>query len=280
MANVVVWKLGPAGALEAVAITPEPVKLDDASERLPGGAYTTFRTFDDNRILHLQQHFDRLAETAQLARRPVRLDVTAVRAGLRRAVALFPSVDKRVRVTVDLEENPGDVYLAIETLKVPAAELYREGVAVVTRRLKRTNPKAKLTGFLAVASEVRQELPADVNEAILIDENERVLEGLTSNFFAVKNSELWTVDEGVLSGITRSVVLEEAQKEGLRVHFEGIRAAQLPGLDEAFITSSSRAVLPVTRIDGRVVGGGKPGPVTRLLLADYNRRIEAEIEPI
>lgn len=280
MANVVVWKLSRAGELETVPITPEPVKLDDASERLPGGAYTTFRTFGDNRVLHLQQHFDRLAETARLARRPVDLDEPVIRAGLRRAVALFPSVDKRLRVTVDLEEIPGDVYIAIETLKVPAADLYRDGAAVVTRRLKRTNPKAKLTGFLAVASEVRQDLPADANEAILIDENDRVLEGLTSNFFAVKNGEIWTIEEGVLSGITRSVVLEEARKEGLVVHFEGIRAADLAGLDEAFITSSSRAVLPVTRIDGQVVGGGKPGPLTRLLLADYNRRIEAEVETI
>jgi branched-chain amino acid aminotransferase len=281
MANVVVWKLAPGSSeLSEVKITPSPLKLDGASERLPGGAYTTLRTFGGTKVLHLQQHFERLAETARLAQQPVELEGEQIRAGLRKALALYPPVEKRVRITLDLEEQPGDVYIALETLQVPSEQMYQQGVAVVLRRLKRSNPKAKLTGFLAVASEVRHDLPPNVNEALMVDEKGRVLEGLTSNFFAVKGGALWTIEEGVLSGITRSIVLEEAAREGIPIHHRGVRAEELGALEEAFLTSSSRAVLPVVSIDARPVGNGKPGAITRLLLADYNQRIDREVEPV
>lgn len=281
MANIAVWKIGQGESDELIALDlhPTPTSLDTVSERLPGGAYTTFRTFHGDMYLHLQQHLDRLAETARLSGMDVVFDSTLMRNALRRAVGLYASPEKRMRITMDLEESPGTLYLMIEPLQTPSDEMYQKGVQVVTRRMHRDNPKAKLTEFISTATQVRQSLPAGVYEAIQVDEDGMILEGLSSNFFAVKDGEIWTADAGVLSGITRSIVLDEARDQDIVIHLTGYRADLLDKIDEAFITSASRAVLPVTRIDEKIVGTGKPGEVSRLLLARYLQRIEAEIEP-
>lgn len=282
MAGINVWKINVEEEyhLDLVDLTPPPASLDNASDRLPGGAYTTFRTYDGNKVISIESHLNRLVETARLSGKPVEINHTAVRAALRAAIQMASFPEKRLRLTLDLEENPGDLYVAIEPLRVPGSEQYQQGAAVVTRSLKRRNPKAKLTAFIATADEIRKDLPAGINEALMVDENGTILEGLTSNFFAVKNEELWTADEGVLSGITRSIVLEEARAEGIPVHLEGIKLADLAQVDEAFITSASRAVLPVVKVDGQPVGSGTPGSLTRVLLARFNQRIAREVEDL
>lgn len=281
MSNIAVWKIITEETAELIAVDlhPTPTSLDMASERLPGGAYTTLRTFHGDQFLRLQEHLDRLAETVSLSGMDVAFTPAVVRDGLRRAINLFAAPEKRVRITLDMEETPGTIYLTIEQLQTPGEAHYQNGVSVVTRMMHRNNPKAKLTEFINTASQIRQSLPADVYEAIQVGEDGRLLEGLSSNFFAVKDGSIWTADAGVLSGITRSIVLEEAAAQGIIVHLDGYPAAQLDDIDEAFITSASRAVLPVTRIDGKVVGSGKPGAVSRLLLSRYLQRIEAEIKP-
>lgn len=282
MANVAVWKISLNGTLnlDPVVLTPVPETLDAASRRIPGGAYTTFRTFDFKKALHLDDHIRRLGQTARLANIPVHVDESAVREALRQVLVLRPGQEKRVRLTLDLEQHPGTIYIEMEPLKVPSEQDYRQGVRVVTRSLERANPKAKLTSFINKADAVRKELPRNVNEALMVGEDRRILEGLSSNFFAVRNAEIWTAEEGVLSGITRSLVIEEAQKARIPVHLEAIRAEELDELNEAFITSSSRAVLPVVEINDQPVGSGQPGPVTKLLLERYQDRIEQEIEPV
>ena len=279
MAKIEVWRL------EGTQILPvtlhQPVSsMDDASQAIPGGAYTTFRTYQHAKTLPLHEHFHRLEETASLARVPVQLDVTAIRRALHEIVNNYPADESRLRITVDLEQNPGRVYISIEALKVPSAQEYQQGVRVITRRLKRNNPKAKLTSFITTAASIRRELPAGVNEALMIDENDRVLEGLSSNFFAVQRGEIWTAGEGVLSGLTRAAVLEEIQQEGLPLHEHAITTADLFQLDEAFITSASRAVLPVVAIDHNTVDGGLPGMITRRLMRRFQERLNRSLEEI
>jgi branched-subunit amino acid aminotransferase/4-amino-4-deoxychorismate lyase len=107
-----------------------------------------------------------------------------------------------------------------------------------------------------------------------------ILEGLSSNFFGVRGNSLWTADEGVLNGITRKVVMDEARKAGIPVHFTPLELDELKSLDEAFITSSSRAVLPVVQIDEWVIGSGAPGPITKTLLDRYNQWVEREAQSV
>lgn len=109
-------------------------------------------------------------------------------------------------------------------------------------------------------------------EAIMIRDGVHVTEGASANVFAVKDGAVHTAPEGprILSGITRSIVLQLARGNGIPV-VEGFFApAFLAGADEVFITSTTMEVVPCVKIDGRPVADGKPGPVTRALASAYS----------
>ena len=165
-------------------------------------------------------------------------------------------------------------------LDVPPPAAYREGVAIITCTLERLLPQAKLTRFIARSRHIRQSLPPGVNEAVMVSADGFLLEGLTSNFFAICQDEIRTAEQAVLAGITRSLVLEAARRLGLPVRFQPVHLSELAALQEAFLTSSSRGVLPVSRIDSIQIGAGKPGPLTRRLMHIYDAIILEQLEPI
>jgi branched-chain amino acid aminotransferase len=167
--------------------------------------------------------------------------------------------------------------VAIEPFSPLPARLYEDGVACVTLDLERENPHAKDTRFIATAQDAYARLPPGVEEGLIVADDGAVLEGLSSNFFAVLDGTLRTEEERVLVGVTRSLVLEVAG--GLMpVDRRAVRRDDLPDLDEAFITSVSREILPVVRIDGRPVGGGRVGPVTRAVLSGFADLVRREAE--
>lgn len=280
--TIKIWKLsGLAGqSPEPVFLDKEPCNLDQVTRVLPAGGYTTLRTFDKFRVLRFEDHTNRLEETADLAGMPVHLDRAALSAALRLALDGFPASDARVRISLDLTQAVGTIYLVLEPLHTPSDLDYQNGVRVVTRHMHRENPKAKLTNFIATADDIRRSLPQGINEAVMIGEDDRALEGLSSNFFGVIDGVIWTAGQGVLSGITRTLVVEVAKEKGLPLRLEGVPLQDFGRLDEAFITSASRAVLPVVEIDGNIVGSGRPGPITRSVLDGYRARIERELETL
>lgn len=281
MANdIMIWHLpaGPSGALAPVMLYPPPVNVDDASKRLPGGGYTTLRTYGRGRVLRMSDHFTRLEETARLAGHPLTLDETYVRSALAQALAAYPHTDARVRIVLDLEQTPGSLYFMLEPLHLPSEADIKTGVRVLAREMHRNNPKAKLTNFIDTASALRDTMPVGINEVLMVGEDGRVLEGLSSNFFAVKDGEVWTAEQGVLSGITRAFVINAIRQLGFPLRLEGLPVADLPTLQEAFITSASRGVLPVREIAGQSVGAGAPGPITARLAETYQQLVDAALE--
>jgi len=183
-------------------------------------------------------------------------------------------------LTIDLQGQVGRVYVLAAVLEIPSLEDYQQGVMVITTPLQRSNPKAKLTGSIRRAEQVRSQMSPGMHEALMLGEDGRILEGLSSNFFAVKSGEAWTAEEGVLSGITRALVLQEIKRAGIPLRLSPVTIDELPFLDETFITSSSRAVLPVRQVDGLVIGGGSPGPLTQRIARLYHERISIELDPI
>src|SRR6185295_7505398 len=120
---------------------------------------------------------------------------------------------------------------------------------------------------------------AMIHEGLMVGEDGAILEGLSSNFFAVIGGALHTEDARVLPGVTRSMVLEIAR--GLLPRGAGpARADSLGAIAEAFITSVSREILPVIGIDGTTFGDGKPGPVTRELIRRFEEVIAKEVETL
>ena len=255
--------------------------LDDITNQLPAGAYTTFRTYHHSKAIRLEAHLARLEETTRLSGTPLKLDQNALRHAIRLVLETYPTDQElRLRVVLDLEDCPGEVYLMAEILITPPPEAYRKGVWAVTCGMRRRNPKAKLTRFIDPASKIRANLPEGANEALMVTEDGSILEGLSSNFFAVNQGEVWTNEESVLSGVTRSLVLDEIERLAIPFHRKSVHLSEIPLCEEAFITSSSRGILPLNRIDQITIGCGLPGRVTRRLMENLEERIQREIEEI
>lgn len=283
MSTLSIVRIPASASQRAEKITPgeEMTSLDAASNLLPGGVYTTFRTYQKQYVLYLIDHFDRLETSAKLTGHELQLDTERIRLELRKALAQFPADEARVRISIDLVKAIGDLYLIIEVLRIPSVEEYRFGVAAITRRMHRENPQAKVTSFITRAGEVRkQEHDASINETLMISDQGLVLEGLSSNFFGVRDQTLYTAGEGILPGITRKMVLEVAESSGCPVEFRNLKASELETLSEAFITSASRAILPVTRINNRPVGSGQVGKITRALQIAFQKNLDAALEKI
>lgn len=271
---------GKLSKIEDVIIEEKTSSLDEISSRFPNGVFTTFRTFQHNKILLLESHFRRLEESATLLNRPIILNRTLIKDALREVIKLSKEQELRIRLTIDLDNLPVTIYISKEPLITPNLEDYENGVITVTRKTVRNNPKAKLTSFLQYAKKIRDDVPNNVKEVLMVNSEGQILEGLSSNFFAIINGEIWTEDKHVLSGIVRSVILELASTAGVRIHLSAIYISEIESLEEAFLTSTSRLVIPIQKIDSHLVGTGKPGQITKKLMGLYQRRIQRVLKEI
>jgi branched-chain amino acid aminotransferase len=257
---------------DLVASTPS---MAEASAILPHGAYTTLRTYGGGRrVLRLAEHVRRLQEGA--ASGPGSTPEEAeVRAGLAEALRLSGQGEQRLRLTY----APPRLFVAVEPLPPLPAAHYAEGVWCVSVPVKREAPRVKDTRFIPAAQAAYRELPAGAHEGLMVAKDGTILEGLSSNVFAVREGILHTDDEHVLAGITRGLVLELAR--GLLPRATGgVRLDQVAELSEAFLTSVSRGVLPVVKIDATKVADGRPGPVARELGRRLEALVEREAEPL
>jgi len=179
-----------------------------------------------------------------------------------------------------LAADPKVILLALP-LHAPPLAAYREGVTVAlvgdTPVGRPREPSAKTGAHLAHVLALRQARAAGAHEALTVDRDGFVIEGASSNVFAVKAGAVATppLDAGILPGVTRAVVLELARAAGLPVREERLRPGDLARADELFLTSTAREILPVTRVGGQPVGTGAPGPLTRRLHALFRARAEA-----
>jgi branched-chain amino acid aminotransferase len=244
------------------------------------------------RLFALSDHLDRLARSAErlALRLPPRSEIEQA---ILDTVAAAGNPESRVRVMVtrgggklDLDPaSAGEPRLVVIAgpLGGPTDEMYDRGVAVaivsVTRNLPGAiDPAIKSGNYLnnvLALSEARRR--PGVHEAILLSASGSVAEGASSNVFAVKDGEILTpaLSVGILEGVTRGKVLQLARAAGIACReVEFLGADELRAADEIFLTSAARAVLPVTEIDGRPVGGGSPGPVTRRVMQAYARLTE------
>ena len=266
--------------LTSEILDPEILTLDQASNALPAGAYTTFRTYQRNKALFLEEHFQRLEASAALAGQAIRLDIPALRRHIRTALEKFSAPEARVRLTIPLDSFLKRMYIFVSALSVPTPAQRERGVTVITADFQRELPAAKLSNFIQSSQPLRDRLKEGYEEILMVDDHNNILEGLTSNFYAVTNGVILTAGSGVLSGITRQIVLQIAAEEGYSIELVSPKLADFANFSETFITSSSRGVLPVTEINYHAVCSGQPGQITRSLMELYERRVAAEIKPI
>jgi D-alanine transaminase len=175
--------------------------------------------------------------------------------------------------------TPSSIVVTARTLDPAANErLAAEGIAVITvpdDRWSRVDIKtiALLPNVLAKQSARSQ----GAREAWLVDHEGRVTEGSSSNAWIVTtDGKVVTrpADNGILRGITRSVLIDAVKAQGLVLEERAFTIAEAHAAREAFVTAASQIVMPVVRIDGHPVGNGKPGPVATALRRDFHRHAE------
>jgi branched-chain amino acid aminotransferase len=264
-----------AAAGETVVRLGEWRNLTDASAALPSGSYTTLRTYGAGRLVRLAQHVERLRTSVSPAVPSSDLTEQRVRQAVAAALRDTGNPESRIRLTF----APPRLFVSVEAFSPLPDALYRDGVACVTVPVRRENPQAKSTGFLATAQAAADVLPQGVHEGLMVAEDGAILEGLSSNFFGITGKTLRTEDARALSGVTRSMVLEIATSL-LAARGPAVHLAELETVAECFVTSVSREILPVVKVDERTIGDGRPGPFTRELMHRFRETVEREAEAV
>lgn len=258
--------------------------IHDLFDSLPVGVYTALATFDHNKFLLLDDHLARLENSLFLIGWDYRLDRIALRRALHEVVSAYPLSNSRLRL--DVLARPASQFktesrllIALSPFNPIPESLYLDGVVVgTTRQLSRSEPLVKKAEFVL---QRRACLEADTNlyECLMLDEDGYLLEGTTSNFYAVRDGVLWTAGHGVLEGIARRLVLQVAADLGLSLHMDPVHIDEISHIEEAALSSSSRAIIPIIQIDDQTIGDGRPGPVTHRLLHAYQDVVARVIRP-
>ena len=275
-----VWSLNIHNDTYTLDVLENASNLDDASQRLAGGVYTTFRTYQHNKALRLQDHFNRLENSVKLQGRELVLPEYILRDALRKIISLYSAGDVRIRIHCSLVPETYHLYLMAEPFLPYPEDLYENGAKAITLEMQRENPASKATNFIDLTGDIRKNKPDGINEYLMVGNNQTVLEGMSSNIFIVVDKTVWTAEKGILPGITRQMVLKVISELKLNINFDGFPAKKLHSIDEMFITSASRGVMPVTNIDDVTVGNGLPGPITQLIRAGFEKQLQSELEPV
>jgi branched-chain amino acid aminotransferase len=262
------------------SIATQARSADELTRQLPQGFYTTFRTLaGGTKVLDLDSHLKRLYQPAQeQGIRPI-ISAWDLRAIVGQLASEHSPNESRIRLIMSASDSPGMVYILLEPFRPLKPSVYREGVHVICRPLERATPRLKSTRFIENSQAARQLVQADIFEVLMMRRG-RILEGMTSNFFYIKDGNLGTARRDVLLGVTRRTVLRVARGSGLSIVYRPMKREQVQVLHEAFLTSSSRGIVPIVQIDDVTVGEGIPGPITKKLMDGYTSYVMHHTEKI
>jgi len=254
--------------------------FDSVTMELASGLYTTFRTYADRtKVIGLRAHLDRLYLPANAKGIAVVQNRAPFRETLTDLLKSLAPHEARVRLILDMSKEVGEIYVLLQPLQALSPEVYQDGVCVNISKGSREKPSLKQTTFITESSSERKRLGRKIFE-ILLTLNGRILEGMTSNFFYIRGGELYTAGRGVLPGVTRDTVIRLAKQARRRVRYKALSLPEIPEINEAFITSSSRGVVPVVQIADQPVGNGKVGESTKQLMDLFERKISDLAESI
>lgn len=246
------------------------------------GIFDLLRTYGSVPF-RLRDHLLRLQRSAQQIKLdlPWSLDqLEAIVAETYAANNNLPDASIRIVVTGGISDNfmtpQQRPSLAVMVHPVtPYAERYfHAGCKVVTTRIERVMPTVKSLNYIGAIMAMKEAAAVDAVEALYVDRDGNVTEGTRSNLFVIKDGKLITPTADVLPGITRQVVLEVAGEE-YPIQEEALPYASLREIDEAFITSTTKEVMPVVQIDDMTVGDGRPGRHTERIAALFKAYVRS-----
>jgi branched-chain amino acid aminotransferase len=257
------------------------------------GVYETLRTFNGLPFL-FDRHMQRLRNSSGMLMLPVPISDADMAARCRETMKAAglgdgPQNEAYLRILLtrgigELSYDPAGcpaptVVIIVKPHVDPPARAYEQGstlaiVSIVRNHPGTVNPMIKSNNLLNNALAMQEAARRGADEGVMRNFRGELAECTTSNLFVVKDGTAFTppLDAGLLPGITRAYLFEVGQDAGIPVREAVLRDDDLLGADEAFFTSTTRGVMPATRVDGHVIGTGTPGPVTRALRQAYDRK--------
>lgn len=253
------------------------------------GVFEGIRAYNGS-VFKLKEHIDRLYSSA----RAIMLEIPLAKEEMMKAVVETLKKNKLTDAYIRLVVSRGAGDLGLDPLKCP-----KPTIIIITDRIRLHDGAAKEKGITAIISWVKRD-PVDatsheikslnylnsilakieannanVDEAICLNKEGFVCEGVAENIFAVANGQIITppTSTGALRGITRAVVIEIAQKLGYNVVKKEITPVDLFIAEEIFFTGTAAEVVPVREINKRRIGDGNPGPVTKRLMEEYRKAV-------
>lgn len=259
------------------------------------GVYETLRTY--NRVPFLyDRHMRRLRASAARIQMDVPFDDDALAGWIDDTVATaarLPEGMQEAYIRILLTRGVGELnydprstptptlVIIVKPLEEPPARVFTDGIKIAVVPVLRNHPESvspliKSNNLLNNALAMQESYRRGGEEGLMCNFRGELSECSQANFFMVRGGVALTPpsESGLLEGVTRAFLFEVGREAGVEVREETLYPRDLDTADEAFITSTTRELSPVTRIDDRVLGDGKPGPVTRALLEGYRRRAQ------
>lgn len=264
-----------------VNISEYQIETDIFRKKIPKRVYSVFRTYEHNKFLELDLHLSRSELSLKLLGWSPLLNSNQLYKALHDVCTASPWQNTKVRY--DIFEKPLEMYgstfrilLSLEPFVEIPSNLYERGVNVkIASSINRTFSLIKTTDFIEVRESFLRKKEENIYEYLLVDEKNQILEGMTSNFFGVLDNAIWAAKNKILLGVTREIILKLLVC--YNVCFRSIPIEEISNLSEAWISSSTRGIIPVVNINDTLIGNGYPGLIYQNLSNKYQEFIKKSI---
>ncbi len=260
------------------------------------GVFEGIRAYN-GRVFKLDEHVDRLYNSAKI----IMIEPPVSKEEMKKAIVYTCKEngikDGYIRPVITRGTGPlglapwlcekASYFIIADSIKLYPDELYQNGMPIMTVRTRRNiptafNPIVKSFNYLNnIMAKIEAHI-AGFEEAIMLNHEGYVAECTGDNSFIINNGRIWTppVSTGALQGITRDTIISLAKEMGIEVNERNFTLAEMYIADEAFLTGTAAEALAVVKVDGRTVGDGKPGPITRKLIAKFKEYASTHGTPI
>jgi len=232
--------------------------------------YETMRTVD-GKVWLFDEHIKRFESSAKVVGLKIPYKKIEIYDQIVSLIKKNRLTEARIRITLSRGSNELDFgpaknptfLIEAKKLTFPPKELYEKGISAVTFEIERPMAQIKTTSMLPSILAYQYATKKKAHEAFLVDHRGRITEGSMSNVFFVRRGKVITPKKYILEGTVRKLIIKQTRAKQTTVKYR-----DLPKMDEAFISSTTKGIMPVTRINGKKVGDGKVGPITKKLLSN------------
>lgn len=251
------------------------------------GVFEGIRSYN-GRVFKLDEHLERLYDSAKSIMLQIPMPIETMKERVLETLRLNHLTEAYIRLVVtrgvgDLGLDPDkcptpSIIIIADKIALYPPKFYEEGLEIVTVSIRRNyaeaiNPRIKSLNYLNNILAKIEGKQAGAEEVLMLNAEGYVVECSGDNIFWIKNEVLVTppVHMGILEGVTRNSVIDLAREAGMRVEERVFTRHDLYIADEIFLTGTAAEVIPVVKVDQRVIGDGQPGKVTQKLIAAFRQ---------